>query len=119
MTAATVAEVTAAIAGRVYQFSTEEDLQAALTAALQAAGLPAEREVRLTAAERIDLLAGDIGIEVKIKGSPAQVLRQLTRYADTGRCSALVLVSTRALHRTLHGKVLNGVPVSVVAPAWM
>jgi hypothetical protein len=114
-----VASIAAVAAGYVFNHTTEDDLQAALAEQLTLAGLPAVREVRLADAERIDLMVGTVGVEVKVGGTPAAVLRQLARYAATGKVTALVLVSTRHLHRTLDGKTLHDVPVKVVRPAWM
>jgi hypothetical protein len=99
----------------------EAALQAGIAAALEAAGMPAQREVRLTAhgragRDRIDFLVnGHIGVEVKVAGSAADVLRQLQRYAEDDQLSGLVLVTTRAAHATLPmmvgGKVLHTVIV--------
>lgn len=113
------ARITKLVAAHVFSYATEDGLQEALAGVLTAAGLPAQREVRLTPTARIDLMVGTVGVEVKVRSTPAQVLRQLTRYAATGQVTALVLVTTRALHLTLNGKVLHGIPVRVVRPAWM
>lgn len=96
---------------RQYQFfySTEDNLQEAVERALTDASIPCEREVRFNANDRIDVLAGDIGIEVKIKGSAAAVLRQMHRYAQLERISALILVTTKHGHR-MPAK-MNGKPV--------
>lgn len=81
------------------QYITEDDLQAAITTALGSAGVPADREVRLSdGVSRIDLLVGDVGIEVKIGGAAPSVIRQLARYAKCAEISTLILITTRARH---------------------
>lgn len=58
-----------------------------------------EREVRLSARDRIDILtACGIGIECKIKGSPASVMSQLLRYAESDRVKSLILVTSKRTH---------------------
>jgi hypothetical protein len=59
-----------------------------------------KREVVLGPRERIDLLVSEpgqnVGIEVKVKGSPQKVLEQLRRYARHPQIDALILVTTKA-----------------------
>lgn len=74
----------------------------------------AEREVRLGDAGRIDLLAGRVGVEVKVAGSPSAVRRQLARYAQHDRVDELLLVTTRSTHAHGMPAAMGGVPVHVV-----
>lgn len=93
-------------------FRDEADLQAEIAEALAAAGIAATREVPLSdGASRIDLLAWDVGIEVKIAGSTPAVRRQLARYAQCPEIAALVLVTVRASHHA--PATLGGKPVIV------
>lgn len=92
---------------------TEYDLQLEIERALTAAGIPATREVHLgEGIGRIDLMAGRVGIEVKVGSTStwADVTRQLGRYAWSDDIDELVLVTTTAKHRQVPGKVA-GVPV--------
>lgn len=89
----------------------EYALQDAIDLALRRAGAAPLREVRLTAADRIDLLIGTVGIEVKVAGSVAAVERQLRRYATCGLISELVLVTTRVAHTAIDDV---GCPLHVV-----
>jgi hypothetical protein len=81
------------------------------------------REVPLSdERSRIDLLVFPaitggpiIGVEVKLKGAPADVLRQLERYAACPEIDGLVLVTTSAKHLHLPRTFGNGKPL-VVAP---
>ena len=95
------------------QYRHEADLQAAIAETLAAHSIDADREVSLSdGISRIDLLAGQVGIEVKIGGAPVGVTTQLNRYAQCPEISVLVLVTTRARHGLgLHS--LNGKPLLV------
>lgn len=93
-------------------YANEDELQAGLAAALTEAGYEVQREVRLTPRDRIDLLVGDVGIEVKIAGDYARVNRQLERYAASDQVASLILVTNR--HRHNPPAAIAGKPVSVV-----
>lgn len=116
------------IATTRFSHTDEAGLQAGIADVLAGsfdADLLIEREVRIGPGERIDLLVTDpithgvTGIEVKVAGSVAMVLRQLRRYANSDRVDDLILVTTRVVHRELHGITLSGVPITVVVPAWL
>jgi hypothetical protein len=97
------------------QFITEDDLQQAIKNHLDAAQVFPEREVRLSDGHsRIDMIAGRTGIEVKLEGSWANVIRQLTRYAKCPEIESLVLVTTRAKHHKLPDQ-LCGKPLNLVS----
>jgi len=98
-------------------FTAERGLQDGIERALLAAGIAATREAPLTKRDRVDFLAGDIAIEVKVDGSLADVTRQLHRYAACPEVSALVLVTTRGAHTRLPD-TLGGKPVRVVHLLW-
>lgn len=87
--------------------ATQADLHAHLVARLPE-GVACEREVRLSAAERPDILVdGEIAIEVKIKGArKASIWRQLKRYAEHDAVRALILVTnvSMGLPPTILGK---------------
>jgi hypothetical protein len=106
--------VVAIIRAHRFTYCDEKQLHEALTGALADGGITAAREVPLNARDRIDLLAGRIGIEVKIAGATTRVLGQLQRYAHSDKLDALVLVTTRARHLQLPGEV-GGKPLAVVS----
>jgi hypothetical protein len=98
-------------------YANEYDLQDGIYRALVQAGYATLREVRLSdPRNRIDLLVSvlepddHIGIEVKIGGSRAGVIRQLTRYAGEPSITGLILVTTRAKHSRIPTEI-NGKPV--------
>lgn len=94
---ATAWSVAEAIRRFDFHYGDEDQLQRGLASALSSAGFEVEREVRLGRGERIDLLVDLIGVEVKVKGSSAQVGRQLVRYARHD-LDGLVLVTTKLRH---------------------
>jgi len=88
--------IAAALALGVYDCTDEYRLQAGCAQVLTAHGFTVDREVSLSAADRIDLLVGQIGIECKVDGSPSAVVRQVLRYLNAPQLAALVLVTGRA-----------------------
>jgi hypothetical protein len=97
------------------QFVSEDDLQQSIKEHLDEFDIYPEREVRLSdGRSRIDLMAGGIGIEVKLDGSWANVTRQLMRYAKCDEILALVLVTTRAKHHRIPEQ-LAGKPIHLVS----
>lgn len=105
-------QVVAAIEHHTFRFADESELQEGLAAALAAEGIEARREVRLDARNRIDLLVGNVGIEVKVKGGVAEVARQLCRY--TSHVEHLVLVTIKASHKQHLPEEIEGTPLSIV-----
>lgn len=64
---------------------------------------------------RIDFLIGDdLGLEVKVDGSPGAVHEQISRYAASGRFRHLILATTRRRLGRGIPDILAGVPVEVV-----
>jgi hypothetical protein len=110
---AQVSQIAAAISANRYRYSQETRLHEGIEQVLADAEIAAVREAHLTSAERIDFLAGRIGIEVKIAGRAPDVQRQLRRYAASPDVDALVLVTTRARHRGMPREI-GGKPVRVV-----
>lgn len=108
-----------ALLGRCsFRVTCEADLQRAIAGVLERAGLEVVREVELGDAGRVDLLlpggaGGAVGIEVKIAGSAEAVLRQVARYAASGRVGGLLVASSR-VQATFEPCSLSGVPVASV-----
>lgn len=96
-----------------FRYANEDELQEGIAAVLTSKGVAVEREVRLSTFDRIDLLIGDVGIEVKVTGAGSSVGRQLARYATSDRIAGLILVTNRLRHLKLAG-VSHGKPVLVV-----
>lgn len=107
-------EVARLLAGRRFLYASEDDLQRALASILENEGYEPRREVRLSRRDRIDLMVGRVGIEVKVAGKPEAVMRQLVRYSESPEVDALILVTARARHGWGDGEV-GGKPVRVVS----
>lgn len=86
-----------------FRYSSEADLQEAIAALLTTGNVAHEREAILSGKERIDFLVGDVGIEVKIAGSPAEIFRQLMRYAQLPQIAGLIVVTDKT-------RIANGLP---------
>jgi len=96
--------------------STEDSAHLSLSKALRAQGMVVEDEVRLSPKDRIDLLIGTVGVEVKIKGQRRDIYHQLQRYAASDRIEALVLVTSApwpATIREIGGKPFFNASLSV------
>jgi hypothetical protein len=109
---------------RAYRFrcGDEAELQAAIAKVLTAADLAFEREVKLGPRARIDFLVGArgldtcVGLEVKVKGAPAVIARQLALYAASPWVRDLVLVTTQRKHEVLAGALFSDKRIRLVRP---
>lgn len=101
--------------------SSEADLQRGVANVLAGDGFAFREQVSLDEHSRIDFLEeAGIGIELKVAGSRADVIRQLHRYASFDSVSGLVLVTTRRMHLVDFPVALRGKPLSSVYVAgWM
>lgn len=112
----TVADVAVAVRSFRFRFQSEDDLQAAIADGLTLRGFTVEREVRLGEHGRIDLLVdGAVGLEVKVAGTLAAVLRQVGRYLQSDRIEGLILVTAIASHSV--ASTVDGKPFVVVTLA--
>lgn len=100
-----------------FNYSNEQDLQQGIERVLLAASVEFEREVRLTSHDRIDFMAGDVGIEVKVGHTPAQVMRQIHRYAQLEPIKELLVVTSRCRHAAIP-ELVNEKPVVVIFLGW-
>jgi len=107
-------QIAAILRSHAFHWTIEIELQDAIATALTAAGVPFLREHKLAPGDRIDFLAGTVGLEVKIGGSLANLTRQLHRYAQSPRIAELVVVLGR---RRLEGlpSMLCEKPLHVVS----
>ena len=82
-----------------YSVASEDSFQRGVEQVLHRNDIPFLREYPLGPEfGRIDfyLPRQKLGIELKVKGSPSQVLRQLHRYAQSPDVDALILLTARA-----------------------
>lgn len=111
---ATPQEVAALLRSVRFNYVSEDELQRGIEQVLTDAKVTFEREVRLAPHDRIDFIVNGLGIEVKVKGATNDVIRQLQRYLEYERITAVMLVTTCARHRDVPD-TLRGKPVYVVA----
>lgn len=73
------------------------------------------REVRLSSRDRVDLMAGAVAVEVKVKTrqSRREILKQLERYAEHDQVEAIVLATAAPWPGTI--SELNGKPLVVAS----
>ena len=116
MTPATLAtQLYAALAERRPQIPSERALCDAIDRVLFGLGYTFEREFHLDARDRPDFVVGlvpVVAIEVKVKGSLAELTRQIHRYAQHPDVSGILVISTRSDHQRLPDS-LGGKPVAV------
>jgi hypothetical protein len=116
--AAHLRRVTDLLKSVAFHYSDESGLQAGIAELLDGEFIPYEREARLSSRDRIDFIlsTAPIGIECKTQGSPSETTRQLLRYAESPKISALILVTGRLRLARLPGMML-GKPM-VTIPLW-
>ena len=90
----------------------EAELQAWIERVLRARAIPHDRERTLEGVGRPDFMVGRTCIEVKVKGSRQDLLRQALRYTTSPDVGAVLVVTTRLSH-TLPA-TLGDKPVVVV-----
>ena len=86
---------------------TEAVVQDQIERALRQEGIEYEREVELAPRDRIDFMVGPVGIEVKIKGTRAQIIRQLARYVRNDRVEEIDSRTKQAHLREMAVKALR------------
>jgi hypothetical protein len=86
------------IRGAKIDLSNEKRAQADMEQLLTRAGIPFDREVRLSESDIVDFMVDGIGIELKLRGARKKdVYRQLCRYARHPRVVALLLASNLSM----------------------
>lgn len=105
-------EILVALRAATFTYTDEISLHNEISDVLTAAGITHAREVVMGPRNRIDLLVGRTGIEVKIAGQVANVTRQLQRYAERDEIDSLILITTIAKHSTIP-RTISGKPVHI------
>lgn len=114
---ALIEAVLSSIRSHRFLYDNEIQLQDGLAECFTKAGIAFEREARLSPANKIDfMLPEGVGLEVKIKGSPTEVARQLLAYVGEAQVLELILVTGRAVLGRLPDELL-GKRIHVV-PLW-
>jgi len=109
------ADLARTLRGYRYNFVDEIALQDGIERVLKESGIAYRRECRLGDAGIIDFMVERIGLEVKIKGSPSAVGRQVLDYLGRPELDEIVLVTSRILAASyLRVPELVGKKVTVV-----
>jgi len=109
-----VQRLLASLRRRRFNYQNEKRLQDGIEACLLKDRIDFVREHPLGEAGVVDFLVGGfLGVEVKIKGSPSEVARQLLRYAGQEEVKGLVLVTARSSLSALPPELL-GKPLALV-----
>ena len=87
-------QVRALLTSRRWILTDEARLQEEIARVLREAGADVEREVRLDARSRVDMMIGSLAIEVKTQGGVVALVSQLGRYADYPWVSEVLAVVT-------------------------
>ena len=78
-----------------FRYATEKDLQDSFETVFRERGIPFRREVEISKRDRLDFLLDDgIALEVKIKGSLPELVRQIARYARHESVREILVVGT-------------------------
>ena len=103
--------VAASLRGKRFPLEDELRAQPVIFDALRAKfGRLVEREAPAPGG-RIDFRVETIGVEVKVKGQPSAIIRQLSRYLEDPRLTGIVLVTGKAVALPA---TINGKPIRVV-----
>lgn len=106
-------ELAVVVTAHGYRYEHEDDLQEGIQQVLAGANVTFEREVELGKRDRIDFLAGRVGIEVKIRCGLTDMTRQLHRYAQSDLIDELLLITPSMRFRSLVPRRLNDKPIIV------
>lgn len=114
-----IGRLRAVLTSGAYQYDNEKELQDQIELRLQAAGLRYRREEPLPKGlGRPDFLVGKrpwVAVEVKVRGSRNDLLRQVDRYMEAGHVGACLVATTRTAHRDLPRTVRD----KLVRVAWL
>jgi hypothetical protein len=109
------ARIAALIHGTRINVTNEALAQDGIHLALRNALPDIRREVRLSSRDRVDLMAGAVAVEVKVKSrqNRREILKQLERYAEHDEVKAIVLATAAAWPGDI--SELNGKPLVVAS----
>lgn len=115
-----IGRVTRAIQGHRYRFTSEAELQAGIDQVLRDAGLEFRRECVLSDTDRLDFFVDDrVAVEIKIKGSLTELMRQVAYYAEYPQIESVVVVTSKNSHRgmpqELCGKPIHTLVLNALA----
>ncbi|MCK5611210.1 hypothetical protein KAR91_55585 [Candidatus Pacearchaeota archaeon] len=100
------------LSGQRLELSSEKALQSQIVETLSKNGIVVKAEHRFTPSDIVDFFIDGIAIEVKIKGSAAEIFKQCERYCQFDEVKGLLLITNRSMGfpKEINGKscyVLN------------
>lgn len=90
----------------------ESVVQGQIERVLLSEGVDFRREVEIAKGDRIDFMVGSVGIEVKTKGSRAQIIRQLARYVRNEQVEEIILAATSRRILASAPDEITGMPIT-------
>ena len=103
-----------------YPIGSESEFQAGLELVLQTHGIRYIRECNLGREfGRVDFYLPEFctGVELKVKGGPSEVVRQLHRYCQSPEIRAVVLLTSRQRLARMPASI-NGKPLVSISLVW-
>lgn len=98
---------------RYNNVATEKELQDDIAEAFLKNDIQFTREYQVNEESRPDFYINGIGVEIKIKGSASQLLRQIHRYLTAEKIEGMVVVTTRSVLADIPAEI-NGKPVRTI-----
>ena len=92
-----VKKIFESLSGFPFSIHNEKLVQKEMSDVFTEYNLDHEREVMLKPYGTIDFMMGDIGVEVKVKGSVEAIFKQCKRYCEHDRVKSLILVTARCM----------------------
>ena len=113
-----IGKIKEALFGQRFDLASEKELQFKIKIVLSKNGVAAEAEHRFTPNDIVDFFIDGIAIEVKIKGSAAEIFKQCERYCQFEEVKELLLITNRSMG---FPKEINGKPCYVLnlGNAWL
>lgn len=93
-----ISDIKTLLQNKRFDLHNEKILQSQIEQILVNSGIPYRREYELSKGSIIDFwIDNRLGIEIKIKGSPKDIFRQLRRYCSHDKIEAILLVTNKTI----------------------
>lgn len=108
------------LAGYAYRYGSETQLHEGIASVLTAEGIPFEHEVAVDARNRMDFLVnGVLAIEIKVDGSFAHAIAQVSRYSALDTVHGVLLAATPQWARQTIVRAPGAFHGKPIAMAWL
>lgn len=107
-----IAQIAHVIESSQLNLTNEKILQLDLSSVLTTHGIKHEREIYLDEHNIIDFMfESGVGMEVKIKGTPKNIYRQLVRYSEFEQIKSIILATNKSMGLP---KLINNKPTYII-----